>query len=505
VSKGSVKVTQSQFYQSGEAEYIMSSKSNATTARFFLILCLVFAFLLTAGIFQVKPGHADTVPEDPAEVSAPSSNTSPGKKVITLEDSIEMAVENHPELKAALALKRSADARLTMARSAYYPGVGMRSSYNRSGSGNLPNVDINDGNLITPSQGNSSNLYNTSLYVSQNIYDFGRTKYRVMSARENLNASHYDVLSKADRIIFDIEQAYFRAVAAEKAVEVNQEAVEQQQMHLKQAQDFYKIGRRAKIEVTKAEVDLANARQNLLIADNRSKLTKVNLAHAIGVTGSFDYALDDTARKMEIEMDFDTAVNYARNHRPEVLRLQALENQRKAHVGMAKSEQYPTVTGSASYGWRDQNLNLNNNNWGVGMQVNFDIFSGGRKRAEIDDAFNSLEAVQQQNQRTWQVIYLEIQQAFLELNQAENLIEALEKSLENARENFRLAKGRYEVGLSSNLEFTDAQQALNKAQLDYISAVYDYQVARARVEQATGLSVINRNLAERFFELQENR
>jgi outer membrane protein len=479
----------------------MTSKIYKNPKQHFLFWLLTI-MLIASVIFPEKAAFAEAVSDisSKSPVLHAAGGQSDREKVIALEDCIMMAIENHPELKASIALKRSADARTTMARSGYYPSLGLRSAYNHGGSRSTTDVDFGNGIFPKAPQDNTSTSYNSSFYVSQNIYDFGRTKYRVLAAQENLNASYYDVLSKADRIIFDIEQAYFRAVAAGKAVEVNREAVEQQKLHLEQAQNFYKIGRRAKIEVTKAEVDLANARQNLLISENRANLAMTNLAHAVGVTGSFDYILDESARKIDIDMDFETAVNYAKNHRPEVLKLQALENQRVSQVKHAQSNYYPTLTGSASYGWRDQSLNLNNNNWGVGMQLNLDLFSGGRKKAEVDEALNSLEAIQQQNKRTWQGIYLEVQQAFLDLDQAENLIEVLEKSLENAKENFRLAKGRYEVGLSSSLEFSDAQQALNKAQLDYISAILDYQVARAKVEQSTGLSVMNWNLVERIFE-----
>ncbi len=89
----------------------------------------------------------------------------------------------------------------------------------------------------------------------------------------------------------------------------------------------------------------------------------------------------------------------------------------------------------------------------------------------------------------WQDINLEVQQYYLNLEEARQRISVLEKSLDQARENFSLAQARYEVGLGDNLEFNDARVALSQAKYDLIKAILDYQIARSRLEKAVGMSV----------------
>jgi outer membrane protein TolC len=185
-----------------------------------------------------------------------------------------------------------------------------------------------------------------------------------------------------------------------------------------------------------------------------------------------------------------------------MLQLKAIERQQTANYKGAKADYYPVITGGASYAWNNNTFDFRYNSWGLGVRLNYDILTWGRRSGHVKAAKCSLEAIKDRNERIWQNIYLEVQTAYLALRESRNRLSVLEKSLESARESFRLAQGRYEVGLGNSLEFTDAQLALQKAQLNYISALLDHYTAKATVEKATGLEVVNRKLSEKL--LKEN-
>jgi len=446
------------------------------------ISIIVFLFFMLPAISRAAD---DDTKNNNSSVEEKEDN---GKKVLTLEQCIELSLKIHPELRSTNALKNAASAQLTQTLSAYYPQISFRSTYNRAVS---HNVVVSQG-VIAQRGTNKSDAYSTTMSLGQNIYDFGRTHYDVKAARENLNAAKYDLLITSDGIILDIKENYYAAVAAERVLEVNRETVSQQELHLKQAIGFYKVGRRSKIEVTKAEVDLANARLDLIKAENSVKLTRVRLANSIGLSETFDYALDSEIRYVELKMDLDRALSYARKHRPEILKMKAQERYYEARIAGAKADWYPTLTGNADYGYNDNNFVFNRISWGWGLTLNFDVFTGGRRNAVIKESKENLVSISAQRERLWQNIYLEVQQAYLNLEDAKKRIGVLEKSLDQARENFSLAQARYEVGLGDNLEFTDARLALQKAKTELIKAILDYQVARSNLEKAVGLTIVKR-------------
>lgn len=424
----------------------------------------------------------------PVGVAAPQKQE---KEAVSLEDCIILAFHNHPELKASLAMRRAAGEQLTQVRAAYFPRVTFSSSYNRSSS----NLIQHSGNLDS---------YGNTFSVSQRIYDFGRTDYAVLSARENLKSVEYDLLNTADNIILDIRESYYAAVAANKFLEVGQESVKQQELHLKQAIGFYQVGTRSKIEVTQAEVALSNAKLELIKAENNIKVTRLKLANAIGVKGSFTAPLEDEMEFIELKMDLERALEYAASHRPDVLKIDTTKRIYKARIGQTIAELYPAITANTTYGYGNEKFNFERNNWSWGVSLNLDVFSGGAKRAAINESKANLQSIEAHKERLWQNIQLEVSKAYLAMEEARQSIDVLEKSLDSARENFLLAQARYEVGLGDNLEFTDARLGLQKAQNDLIRSILEYQTARSRLEKAVGMSVFKPKLYKEFNILGEN-
>ncbi len=440
------------------------------------------------GIFSIETTDARDNKVNSEENLPGEDSDNINREFVTLEDCIHLAFERHPSLRQSFALREAARARVVQSRASFYPSLGLSSSYSHS----VSKTTRTQSGVVLPVAVSRTDYYSNRVSVNQMVYDFGRTRYRVLSASENLKAAHYDLLAEADAIILAIREAYFKSVAARKAFEVQQEAVFQQELHLKQARGFYEIGRRSKIEVTKAEVDLAEAELELIRAENALNLSRYVLANTIGIKGSFDYALDDQVQMAEVEMSRDEAVEFARARRPEMLRMSALEKINEAGLNIARAAYYPRINSSGGLGYGDNRLAFEDFSWNWGVTLQFDIFTSGERAGAVQEATQQLEAQVASRDRLWQNIHLEVQEAFLNKEEARKRIAVVEKTLDNARENFALAQGRYEVGLSDNLEFNDARLALQRAKMSLISAVLDYQTARARLEKATGTTLLAR-------------
>lgn len=449
-------------------------------------------WVLTFLFFIISPASAE---EKQNQNLTPRARPSDKLKTLSLDQCIELAIQSHPQLKSYVALKRAAQGRIVQAQSAYFPQIGFSSSYNTSDNEN--NVTV-DGIPLPQDKSKATESYSNTFSLSQNIYDFGRTKYRLIAARENLNSATYDFLIAADGIIYDIKNAYFKALALEKAVIVHKQAVNQRQLQLKYATGFYELGKRSKIEVTKAEVDLANAKLDLIKAENMLMLAKVDLANAIGITDDIDFSLDDKTVMPEIEMTIAQALEAARNNRPEMLKLACQERAGEANLGLARASYYPSIDASGNFGWRGNRLNTQTKAWSWGITFRMDVLTWGKRTGSVTEQEEQLNSLRDIKERTWQNISKEVQYAFIAKNEAKAKVSVLEKALESARDNLRLAQGRYEQGLSSFLEYGDAQLAFQNAGNNLISAVLDYQISLAKLEQATGVSAYKDELIKKI-------
>ncbi len=178
---------------------------------------------------------------------------------LTLQQAIDLAVEHHPALRAAEANIRSASGSLTQAKSAYFPSLSVSGSVTRNDGAFVFNPTI-------PPRNQTYDSYTTGLQASQTLFDFGRTINRVSAGSSTLDASSLDYTASRATVIANAEVAYFGVVQSDQVVRVNEEAVGQATKHLTQAKAFYSVGRRPLFDVTKAEVDLANANVNLIRA-----------------------------------------------------------------------------------------------------------------------------------------------------------------------------------------------------------------------------------------------
>lgn len=139
--------------------------------------------------------------------------------------------------------------------------------------------------------------YTSSATLKQNIYDFGKTATQVDIQRLNLNSSRSDLENAAEQLIINVKQAYYGLLQAKKNRDVAMETVRQFEQHLEQARGFYEVGTKPKFDVTKAEVDLSNAKLNLIKAENALRIAKVNLNNALGLPEAPEYEIEDNLLK----------------------------------------------------------------------------------------------------------------------------------------------------------------------------------------------------------------
>lgn len=393
---------------------------------------------------------------------------------LSLEECINLTLKHNPTLQAASLNTQVQQNRLAQTRANYLPQINGNASYSRSNQENAAGWgDAQDG-------------YSSSISASQLIYDFGKTGLSSKIQKNNLYSSKQDEQNTINEVIYQLKQAYYGVLNAEESRNVYAQSVEQYQEQLKRAKAFYDVGTRPKIDVTTAEVNLNNAKLNLIKGENALKTAYYNLTNIMGIydqNPSFTLVQKNTVPKYNITIE--DALKEAQKNRPDLLSMQLKLENAKRNVSLAKTGYAPSLTANGSYGWSGQNFPLYDR-WSVGAGINVPIFSGLSTYNQVKEAQNNMQVAYANLTAKEQAILLDVKTCYFNFEEAKTRIPVAELSRKQAQENYDLAVGRYKVGVGNYIEVKDAETTLSNAKLSYIGAVFDYNLAIANLQRAMG-------------------
>jgi len=420
-------------------------------------------------------------------------------EVLTLSRAIEIALATQPTILAARYSVKSSEARVGEALSNYYPQVTGSTSYSRvhpapstlgatvpvGGAGTPPGVAGAGASSLSPFSVSSYDLYTGSMSLNQVVYDFGKTSSQVRINKLNTEASRFDLVNARATVVLNVKQAYYDVLQAQRNRDVAKESVDQFQRHLEQARGFFEAGTKSRFDVTKAEVDLANGRVNLISAEDQIKLAIVSLNNAMGIADAPDYELENILVYEKFDLPFEDALTTAYAQRPDLLAQTKRTSASKESITLARKGYFPVLTVNGAYEYTGFDFPLQSA-WTYGLNLSIPVFNGYLTYYQELEARANFAAASA-NERSLRLdIYSQVQQGYVNLRDASERIIASEVSLRQAKENVDLANGRYEAGVGSPLEVTDAITARANAESTYTAALRDYKTAQALIEKAIG-------------------
>jgi outer membrane protein len=404
---------------------------------------------------------------------------------LTLRECVDTALKNQPAIRAAQWNVNAGYGRETQAASPYFPQVSASTGYSESHS-----LGGAFGESITKS-------YTTTLSVNQLLYDFGKTGNALDVARWGTRSSQQDLERIVQETILNVKQAYFALLQAKKLVLVEQKTVEQTESHLKQAQAFFRAGSKPRFDVTRAEVDVNNARLGLINANSSVRIRTIALNNAMGTDPGQAIEIDDVFPPPGEVPPFEKAQDDALKNRPELSKADADIEMARARVRAEESNYLPTLSANGAYNWANGTQDLGSingiplqgdvqNSWNAGVMLSVPLYQGGLTKGRVREARANLLALEMQRDAIKQSILLEVNQSYADMDSAKVRIEVMESSLQKARENLELAQGRYEAGIGPYIEVTDAQLSAVQAETEHVQAQYDYELSVARLLKAIG-------------------
>lgn len=322
--------------------------------------------------------------------------------------------------------------------------------------------------------------------VNQTVFDFGSIR-RYQASKLAIEATKADNQGTHDQVSDQVARAYLAGLQAQASVEAQRANVELSESLLRLAQQQKAAGTGTGIEITRAEVQLANDRQALLVAENEVDRTHLQLLKVIGLRLDNPVELVDKLTYVAMEnVDVAQALATANQHRAELRAQERRQDTARLNYSAAKSDRLPSVSAFANYGDIGTSVYSALPTRSIGATVRIPIFNGGRLDAQRAESASQLR---QESIRTADLrdqIELDVRTAIDSLRNADAQVKAAEEGLSLAEMEVAQAERRYKAGVTNSIEVTDAQTRLARARENRVNALYNYNLARIELGTATG-------------------
>jgi len=464
--------------------------------------------------------------------SGESGRAAPAVVRLSLEEAIEMALDGSEEVRLAQAQVMEAGAKVQTAWSAAMPEVTTSLLYTRlfrSVFQNVgfelpdslqfrpdPTLPVEDrlkyledmtpiaglgglGTLFSNMPFGRANTWNGALQVTQPLFTGGRITAGVSAASAAEDLARLNLEETSADIELQVKEAYYGAVLAEHMAEIAAAGVELAEEHLKQVRLFERQGQASELDVLRAEVERQNLEPQLVQARNARALALLNLKRLVNLPMDAEVELVTDLTTGGTPPAPGAGLPSLAEALPELERqprVRMAEEQiaiRQAQARIARAAYLPTVALTSTFArqaypaqvfprsgeeWMDD--------WSLALAVQLPLFQGFRRGAELDAAKAQVRQAELQLEQLREGVRLEYERALGELERARAQMTARARTVEQAERVYRLTELRYEKGLATQLDVSDARLALQQARINAVQADYDYYVALARAERALG-------------------
>lgn len=399
---------------------------------------------------------------------------------MTLDNCLKLALGNNPQINAAFQDILASDARIKQVWSNFFPTISWQTGYTR-----LRQLQLSD----ALGQSLEFNYYLLGqISLQEMLYDFGVTQNQATIRKLDYEGYKKTFEAVVNDVIYQTKDAYYNVLYAYENRRVAQDTVDKYQLFYNQAKAFYLTGENPKVDVTIAETNLSNAKLKLIQAENAVNLAIAKLNNVMGVPYIERYDIVDKLQYKPVNMSFEQAIDTARDSRPELKLAEIKVEGVNQTVKLTKKSFFPTLSFEGQYqrGGKSWNSNYGFN---IGGYLTFPTINAMLIRNEIKEAKYLYDRELANARNTQNSIYLEIQNAYLKLEEKRNQLPVAILNVKQSRENYELSYGRYRVGEASPTELKDAENTYEQAQLTYYTALYEYNSARAELEKSIGKNI----------------
>jgi len=404
-------------------------------------------------------------------------------KELTIEESIEIALNNNKKILAAKERLGIAKGELIVARAGFLPTLSLGGNYLRLGTGQK--ISMGGGSEIVV---RAEDTYSATATIEQPIFTWGRILNSYRQASSNQRMQEEDYKRERNDLRFKVTESFHNLILAGELLNLSQKSYAQMEKHLQQVESRYENGLASKFDLLRARVQLANLKPQLIRARNSVTLAENYFKALLGLPSQEEVALRGELKYEPMKIELSPAIEEALKNRPEIIYLKETENIAIAQVGLARASNKPII--SALYNYQFQKPYHWKEEWGkewnATVVLQFPIFGGFSTSGKVLQSQSQLREVKYNLEDKKEEIELEVREAYLNLSQEEETIISQRENVGQAEEAMRIAETRYISGIITNLEFMDTQLALTQAKTAYLQSLANYLIAKAKLLKAMG-------------------
>lgn len=416
---------------------------------------------------------------------------------LTLQQAVAIALEKNPLRKAAIADTKVASAGIREARSSLLPHLSFTETATRGddpvyvfGSRlrqqRFTTADFALNSLNTPLPVGD---FTTRFGGTWNLFDSFATWHGVNQARQMNEAAGHQLERTDQEIVFRVISSYYGVLLAAKQLEVAEQSAKTTRSIMDRSQARFDSGLVVESDLLMAKVRMAERQQEVIRDTNTLEEARAELNTAVGMPVESPFQLTEGLAERALPIPaLQDVEQQALTNRPDLKSIASEQAAQRQSVAIAKSSFGPRVNAFAD--WEMDNPTLlaggGGNNWLTGIEVQFDIFQGGAKRAELSRQRALEDKVAAMKQAASDAVRLEVRRAYYETDANRQQIEVARAAIAQAQESLRINQDRYDSGLTTITDLLSAEEAARRSQTDYWEAVYRFQTSYANLELASG-------------------
>jgi outer membrane protein len=412
-------------------------------------------------------------------------------KRIGLDEAINLSLQNSKQLKINQAKIEEASAASKEALEKKLPDAKINGSYLRLNSANvdLKTKSNNNGGSGTGESPKVTQALFGALNISLPIYNGGRIRYGIESAKFLEKATLLDAENDKDEVIQNTLEAFANLFKATTAVRLVKENLAEAQLRSKDLGNMEKNGLLARNDLLKAQLQESNTELSLLDAENNRQLATINMNLMLGLPTNTELVLDTTGiQKKDDSRILEDFINAALNNRKDKAAIDLRKKAAESGVRSVKSELYPGLALTGGYIAADiPNVFSVTNAMDIGLGVSYNISSLWKNKSKVQQAQSRVKQLGFTESLMDDNIRMQVNKNYLNLLSNRKKIEVYAKAMEQAQENYRIVKNKFNNSLATTTDLLDADLAQLQAKLSYTLARADAFVAYHKLLQTAGI------------------
>jgi len=409
----------------------------------------------------------------------------PALPAMTLDEAIEAALRHSPQIAQAEGAIRNAESGTRTAWGSYLPNLSFSTGGSRRSS------EIFNPTTNTMVKSDASVGYNAGLSSSIDLFTGGRRGAEMNRARADEISAEAGLVQQRFAVILNTKRAFFEVLRADELIRVSELRLQRAQEALEAAERRAQVGTATQSDILRAQLEVANARQALLQAQNQKTVGAFALGRLVGVSGPVGARQGEQLAFEPLQLNREELVAEVLRQAPAVRAAQAAADAASAGARAARAQYLPTISASGSYNLSNREIDLgtSNKSWNLSLSLSYPIFNRFQREANVSRANVQADIAAAQLADAKRAARADLERVLGALELAQEQIKLTEEAVRVAQEDLRLQQERYRLGVSTILDQVASQANLVQAEVNHINARFDFQTAKAELEALLGRSL----------------